>query len=117
MGVAGLRLMRLRYCLPAAALGAAVGADPAHADPLPLPTSPPPARAATSPTILTTPLAVPLPLPSAVPLRPAVPLPPTTALVPTSVKPPIAVPTRPRARPARSSPAAPVPPGLSLIHI
>ncbi|MFJ6167670.1 hypothetical protein ACIQH6_21290 [Micromonospora orduensis] len=133
MGVAGFRLTRLTYCLPAAAfgaaaLGAAVGADPAGADPLPLPTGPPPARAATAPKILGaltpevmgTPLAVPLPLPSAVPLPTAVPLPSTiplptavplpTAAAPTSVRTLIAEPTRPPlARPTRSSPTAPVP--------
>ncbi|GAB4106322.1 hypothetical protein GCM10028790_53410 [Micromonospora taraxaci] len=120
--------MRLTHSLPAvalgaAAIGAALGADPAHAHqstPLPSPTDLRPAHAPTSPNIveellprvvesplaiaLPLPSAVPLPLPSAVPLplpssvpRPAVPLPST------SVKPPTAIPDLPRT--PRTSPS------------
>lgn len=125
------RPMRLTHSLPAvalgaAALGAALGADPAHAHqstPLPSPTDLRPAQAPTSPNIveallpsvvespmaiaLPLPSAVPLPLPSAVslPLPSSVPL-PAVPLPSTSVKPPTAIPDLPRTPRTSSSPTA-----------
>ncbi|NYH41824.1 hypothetical protein HNR22_001551 [Micromonospora jinlongensis] len=124
--------MRLRHSLPAVALGAvalgaALGADPARADstpplPVPLPTGPHPATAATSPNVIEallpdvveSPLPIPLPLPSAtpLPLPSATPLPLRSAipLPSTSAKLPAAIPTRRPSVPSSSSPpAAPVP--------
>ncbi|MGW3786619.1 hypothetical protein ACWD5Z_18695 [Micromonospora chokoriensis] len=131
--------MRLTHSLPAvalgaAALGAALGADPAHAHqstPLPSPTDLRAAQAPTSPNIVEallprvveSPLAIALPLPSAVPLPlpsgiplplpSAVPLPlpssiplPAVPLPSTSVKPPTAIPDLPRTPRTSPSPTA-----------
>ncbi|MEU8216419.1 hypothetical protein AB0C47_11685 [Micromonospora taraxaci] len=131
--------MRLTHSLPAvalgaAALGAALGADPAHAHqstPLPSPTGLRPAQAPVSPNIvealvprvvesplsiaLPPPSPVPLPLPSGIPLPlpSAAPLPlpssvplPAAPLPSTSVKPPTAIPDLPRTPRTSPSPTA-----------
>ncbi|MET8199903.1 hypothetical protein [Micromonospora taraxaci] len=123
--------MRLTHSLPAvalgaAALGAALGADPAHAHqstPLPSPTDLRPAQAPTSPNIVEallprvveSPLAIALPLPSGIPLPlpSAVPLPlpssiplPAVPLPSTPVKPPTAIPDLPRTPRTSPSPTA-----------
>ncbi|MEU8181228.1 hypothetical protein AB0B85_00790 [Micromonospora sp. NPDC049044] len=94
--------MRARHSLPAVALGAvalgaALGANPAHADtPLPLPTAVPPVDGASAPQTITVEvpavveaqLTVPLPLPSAasLPLPSAIPLPSAASLpLPTAI--------------------------------
>ncbi|MEV7989775.1 hypothetical protein [Micromonospora sp. NPDC085948] len=136
--------MRWRHSLPAAAFGAAalgatLGANPAHADtPLPLPTSLQPVQVNSSPGTITVrvpdlvevqvsvplplptalplplPSAIPLPLPSAVPLptMPADPLPtlPADPLPTLSGDPSAVVPTRPARTSSSSSPQATPPP-------
>ncbi|MEV4761741.1 hypothetical protein AB0J89_03810 [Micromonospora chokoriensis] len=121
--------MRLTHSLPAvalgaAALGAALGADPAHAhQSTPSPTDLRAAQAPTSPNIVEallprvveSPLAVAVPLPSGIPLPlpSAVPLPlpssiplPAVPLPSTSVKPPTAIPDLPRTPRTSPSPTA-----------
>ncbi|MEU7975666.1 hypothetical protein AB0B48_26895 [Micromonospora sp. NPDC049089] len=122
--------MRLRHSLPpvalgAVALGAALGADPAHAD-TPSPSRLPLVEVATSPEaikvsvadVVEVDLTVPLPLPTAVVSVP-VPLPSTDPLplpsavpvsVPTpSAKPSTARPSRPAGTPSSSPKATPAP--------
>ncbi|WP_327035392.1 hypothetical protein [Micromonospora ureilytica] len=122
--------MRLRHSLPpvalgAVALGAALGANPAHAD-TPSPSRPPLVEVATSPEGITVSVAdvvevqlsVPLPLPTAVvslplpvPLPSTDPLPlPSSVPLPTpSAKPSTAPPSRPASTPSSSPQATPAP--------
>lgn len=116
--------MRLRHSLPAAAfgaaaLGAALGGNPAHADtPLPLPTSLQLVEVGTSPDTITVrvpdlvevQVSVPLPLPTALPL----PLPSADPLPLPSAVPSTVVPTRPaRPSPSSSPQATPTPSGAA----
>ncbi|MGW1489209.1 hypothetical protein ACWCOX_30095, partial [Micromonospora parva] len=121
--VDGHRLMRLRHSLPpvalgAAALGAALGASPAHAD-SPSPSRLPPLEIATSPQAVTVSvddvvevqLNVPLPVPTAVvplPLPSIEPLPlPSAVPVPTLSTTPVPTPRPSSTRPATTAPRRP----------